>query len=162
MIATDGLPHPGPQVARTSPIPVQVYNFPGIANGLDLSLPLLQRLAGILNIVGVKLSCGNVGKGACLAASFPQTRFAVLGGLANTLLHGLAGSGASGVVTGLGNVAPRACVEVYALFVAGRMDEAREAQRRLSLAAEIELMGGIPGMRVGPGVVRAEMACGKG
>lgn len=137
-----------PQIADTSAIPIQIYNFPGIANGLDLSLPLIQSLAPHPNIVGVKLSCGNVGKGACLSASFPQSQFAVLGGLADTLLHGLLASGSSGAVTGLANIAPRACVKVYNLFKEGKIEEARKAQLALSLAGGIEVGGGIPGMRV--------------
>lgn len=137
------------EIADTAAVPIQIYNFPGIANGLDLSLPLLQSLAPHPNIVGVKLSCGNVGKGACLSASFPQSQFAVLGGLADTLLHGLLASGSSGAVTGLANIAPRACVKVFDLFKEGKIEEARKAQHALSLAGGIELGGGIPGMRYG-------------
>jgi len=137
------------EISSNAKIPIQIYNFPGIANGLDLSLPLLTRLATLPNIVGVKLSCGNVGKGACLSASFPQSEFAVLGGVADTLLHGLLGSGNSGVVTGLANIAPKACVEVFDLAKAGKVEQARKAQLAVSLAGRIELGGGIPGMRYG-------------
>ena len=31
-------------VANASPIPIVLYNFPGIANGIDLELDLIKRL----------------------------------------------------------------------------------------------------------------------
>lgn len=46
-----------------------LYNFPGICNGLDLDVPLIRKLAMHKNIVGIKLSCGSVGKAVSLAAA---------------------------------------------------------------------------------------------
>lgn len=57
------------QVADASPIPILLYNFPGISNGIDLDLALITKLAKHPNIVGIKLSCGNVGKAVSL---FPK------------------------------------------------------------------------------------------
>lgn len=71
-------------VANASPIPIVLYNFPGIANGIDLELDLIKRLAKHKNIVGVKLSCGSVSKAARLQAEFRPQDFGVYGGLADT------------------------------------------------------------------------------
>jgi 2-keto-3-deoxy-L-rhamnonate aldolase len=71
-------------VADASPIPIVLYNFPGIANGIDLELDLIKRLARHGNIVGVKLSCGSVSKAARLQAEFSPREFGVYGGLADT------------------------------------------------------------------------------
>ncbi|KAJ1302069.1 hypothetical protein OPQ81_000903 [Rhizoctonia solani] len=98
------------EVADASPIPILLYNYPGVgaSNGIDLELNLIAKLAKHPNIVGIKLSCGNLGKAARLAALYSQDEFAIFMGLAETLLHGLTGSGISGAITGLGNNAPKA------------------------------------------------------
>lgn len=49
-------------VADQSPLPVVIYNYPGVCQGLDLSIPLLVELSKHKNIVGVKGTDGNVGK----------------------------------------------------------------------------------------------------
>jgi 4-hydroxy-2-oxoglutarate aldolase len=64
------------------------------------------------------------------------------------MLHGLLLNGTLGAITGLANVTPKALVNIYTLFKAGKIREAREAQRAVSLAGELELKGGVPGMRV--------------
>lgn len=51
------------EVADKSKIPIVLYNFPGIANGIDLELDLIKKLAKHKNVVGIKLSCGSVAKG---------------------------------------------------------------------------------------------------
>ncbi|CUA71035.1 L-threo-3-deoxy-hexylosonate aldolase [Rhizoctonia solani] len=139
------------EVADASPIPILLYNFPGVgaSNGIDLELSLIAKLAKHPNIVGIKLSCGNLGKAARLAALYSQDEFAIFMGLAEMLLHGLAGSGISGAITGLANDAPKACVRVYELHVKGDLEGARQAQREVSKAGEIELKGGIHAMRYG-------------
>ncbi|CAE6399437.1 unnamed protein product [Rhizoctonia solani] len=139
------------EVADASPIPIILYNFPGVggSNGIDLDLSLIAKLAKHPNIVGIKLSCGNLGKAARLSALYSQDEFAIFMGLAETLLHGLTGSGISGAITGLANDAPKACVNVYDLYAKGDLEGAKKAQKELSAAAEIELGGGIPAMRYG-------------
>ncbi|CZT21454.1 related to dihydrodipicolinate synthase [Ramularia collo-cygni] len=44
------------EVAENSPLPLLLYNFPGVAAGLNLDSPMLDRLARHKNIVGVKVS----------------------------------------------------------------------------------------------------------
>ncbi|QRW23354.1 dihydrodipicolinate synthetase family protein [Rhizoctonia solani] len=127
------------EVADASPIPILLYNFPGVgaSNGIDLDLNLISKLAKHPNIVGIKLSCGNLGKAARLTALYSQDEFAIFMGLAETLLHGLAGSGIP------------ACVHVYDLYAKGDLEGAKQAQKELTAAAAIELGGGIPAMRYG-------------
>ncbi|KAG8729203.1 hypothetical protein FRC12_021187 [Ceratobasidium sp. 428] len=139
------------EVADASPIPILIYNFPGVgaANGIDLDVKLIAKLAKHPKIVGIKLSCGNMGKAARLAALYSQDEFAIYMGLAETILHGLAGSGISGAITGLANIAPRACVHVFELYQKGNLEQAREAQKAITLAGDIELKGGIHGIRYG-------------
>jgi len=76
-------------VARLSPVPVVIYNFPGVCNGVDLDSDLIADLAREhANIVGVKLTCGSVAKIVRLAAELPSDRFAVFGGQSDFLIGG--------------------------------------------------------------------------
>lgn len=53
-------------VADESPLPIVIYNYPGVCQGLDLSIKLLVELSKHKNIVGIKGTDGNVGKMANL------------------------------------------------------------------------------------------------
>lgn len=45
-------------VADKSPLPVVIYNFPGVCNGVDLDSELIAKIGQHPNVVGVKLTCG--------------------------------------------------------------------------------------------------------
>ena len=82
-------------VANASRLPILIYNFPAVCNGLDLDSETITALAQKhANIVGVKLTCGSVGKITRLAATFPQERFAVYGRQSDFLIGGLASGSA--------------------------------------------------------------------
>lgn len=66
----------------------------------------------------------------------------------NSMLHGIMMNGCLGSITGLANIIPKALVNVYDLYKAGKIEEAKAAQRKISLAGELELKAGVPGMRV--------------
>ena len=122
------------QVAERSPLPILIYNFPAVCNGLDLDSDIITEITQQHdNIVGVKLTCGSVAKIARLAAVFPPSRFAVFGGQADFLVGGLA-VGSSGCIAAFANVFPNAIARVFNLWSAGRQKEALALQRVLSLA----------------------------
>jgi dihydrodipicolinate synthase/N-acetylneuraminate lyase len=77
--------------------------------------------------VGVKLTCGNIGKITRLTADFNVNQFAVLGGASDYLIPSLIGGG-SGCVTGVSNIFPKSVVKLYALFQEGRLQEAIKFQ----------------------------------
>jgi 4-hydroxy-2-oxoglutarate aldolase len=56
-------------VADASPLPVLIYDFPSAASSLDLDSDQILLLSQHPNMVGVKLTCGNTGKLARVAAS---------------------------------------------------------------------------------------------
>ncbi|TDZ35033.1 putative 4-hydroxy-2-oxoglutarate aldolase [Colletotrichum spinosum] len=114
-------------VATASPVPVVIYNFPGVASGVDLDSDQLAALASHPNIVAVKLTCGNVGKLTRLTGRFAHEQFGVFGGSGDYLLPALQ-AGASGCVTGMGNIFPGSTSAVYDLWKAGRTDEAQRLQ----------------------------------
>ncbi|KAF9701164.1 hypothetical protein EKO04_000462 [Ascochyta lentis] len=122
-------------VASTSPLPLVIYNFPGVSNGIDLDSPTITSLALAHpgKIVGVKLTCGSVAKITRLSASLPASDFATFAGQADFLIGGLA-VGAAGCVTGFGNIFPKTVVRIYELYVAGNYEEALALHRKAALA----------------------------
>ncbi|KAH6668092.1 dihydrodipicolinate synthase, partial [Plectosphaerella plurivora] len=114
-------------VADASPIPIVVYNFPGVTAGVDLDSDQIAALAQHPNISAVKLTCGNVGKLTRLTSKFSHDQFGVFGGSSDYLLPTLQ-AGGSGCVTGMGNIFPGATAAVYDLWKAGRVEDAQRLQ----------------------------------
>ncbi|GAA6043980.1 hypothetical protein JCM8097_003419 [Rhodosporidiobolus ruineniae] len=99
------------EVAEASPIPIVLYNYPGVTGGIDMNSDLITEIAAAsTNIVGVKLTCGSVGKLTRLTTL--RADFAVLGGFVDFLAPSLL-AGAAGGITGTANVAPKACLKLY-------------------------------------------------
>jgi Dihydrodipicolinate synthetase family len=67
---------------------VILYNFPLITAGIDFDSDMILALAQHPNIVGIKLTCANVGKLHRVASTIPFSEFAVLSGKSDILLHG--------------------------------------------------------------------------
>ena len=133
-------------VADASPVPVLLYNFTSVT-GLNLAPDVVAGLAAHPNIVGLKDSNGDIGQVAGVVARVPPG-FAVLVGSASTL-HPAMVAGASGGIVAVANVAPEICVRLYDLVRAGRHDEARDLQRRLTPLANAVTVGyGIAGLKV--------------
>ncbi|KAK8167447.1 hypothetical protein BC567DRAFT_297442 [Phyllosticta citribraziliensis] len=120
-------------VASASPVPVVIYNFPGVTGGIDLNSDQLAALAEHPNIVGVKLTCGNVGKAVRLASKFTPDQFRVFGGASDYLVPTLE-AGGCGCVTGLANVFPRSTATIYDLWKKGDVEEAKRLQQVVSNA----------------------------
>ena len=144
-------------VAKQSPLPIVIYNFPTVCNGIDLDSTTIARLANAnRNIVGVKLTCGAVAKIIRLAATFPPERFAIYGGQADFLIGGLA-SGSAGTIAGFANVFPKTIVRIYDLYTQGKMKEASELHRRAALA-EQSCKSGIAAVKFAVGLRTARAA----
>lgn len=101
------------EVADRSPIPIVIYNFPGVVSGLDVNSGMLDRLGEHPNIVAVKLTCGGIAKVARVSAKFgafngqdDEGTFRALAGQSDWLVPALAAGGA-GCITGLANLYPR-------------------------------------------------------
>ncbi|KAL3467933.1 hypothetical protein BJX64DRAFT_298068 [Aspergillus heterothallicus] len=123
-------------VARESPLPIVIYNFPAVCNGIDLDSATIASLARRNpNIVGVKLTCGAVAKITRLAAEFSPDQFAVYGGQSDFLIGGLV-AGAAGTIAGFANVFPKTIVKIYDLYQSGKFVEAMELHKRAALAEQ--------------------------
>ena len=134
-------------VAEASPLPVLIYNFPGACSGLDLSSDTILELAQHPNICGVKLTCGNTGKLArVVGGTRGNTAFRTFGGSADFLLQTLA-VGGHGVIAGLANIAPKACVELQRLYTVGKHEQARELQYVVARGDWVAIKGGFPSVK---------------
>ncbi len=123
-------------VARASPLPIVIYNFPVVCNGVDLDSATIAGLARRNeNIVGVKLTCGSVAKITRLSAELPPERFATFGGQSDFLLGGLA-VGSAGCIAAFANVFPRVLTRIYTLYREGKHQEALELHRKAALAEQ--------------------------
>ncbi|KAJ4302911.1 hypothetical protein N0V90_001802 [Kalmusia sp. IMI 367209] len=123
-------------VAKQSQLPIVIYNFPGVCNGVDLDSAFITTMAQRhSNIVGVKLTCGSVAKITRLAAVLPKERFAVFGGQSDFILGGLA-SGSAGCIAAFANVFPRTISHIYSLYQQGKVDEALALHQKAALAEQ--------------------------
>lgn len=142
-------------VASASPIPILIYNYPGAVSGTDLDSDAVIKLASHPNIVGCKLTCGNTGKLNRIAAATHATTpseygsgFMCMGGSADFTLQMLVGGG-SGVVCGLGNVVPKACIEIFNLYESGDLVKAKKLQEVVARGDWAAITGGIVGTKSG-------------
>lgn len=124
-----------------------IYNFPTVTAGLDLDSDTLAVLAEHPNIVGTKLSCGNLGKLHRLTTRFPSTDFAVFAGRSDAFLHGL-NAGSAGAIAALVNILPKVHGRLYKCFREGKTEEAMILQGKLGHGDwAISKVGGIGGVK---------------
>ncbi|EZF69594.1 hypothetical protein H105_08041 [Trichophyton soudanense CBS 452.61] len=122
------------EVAESSPLPVVIYNFPGVCNGVDLDSEMITAIAqDNSNVVGVKLTCASVGKITRLATVLAADRFSIFGGQADFLIGGLS-VGSAGCIAAFANVFPKTISKVYELYKAGRVGEALKLHQKAALA----------------------------
>ncbi|KAG5635922.1 hypothetical protein H0H81_009663 [Sphagnurus paluster] len=135
------------EVADASPIPIMVYNFPVVTAGQDLDSDTIATLAEHPNIVGTKLSCGNIGKLHRLTTRFQQSEFAVYAGRTDVFTQGLL-SGSAGAIAALVNVLPKLHIKLYKMYQEGNLKGAMELQGKLGHADwAIGRIGGIGGVK---------------
>ena len=132
-------------VADACPAPVLLYNFTAVT-GVDLPVQAVARLAEHPNIVGIKESNSDVEKVAMLVRAVPET-FSVLAGSLPTFYPSLC-VGAAGGVLAAACVMPELCVRLLELVDAGRHEEARALQQRITpLARLVTSVHGVPALK---------------
>ena len=140
-------------VADASPIPILIYNYPAAVGGIDMDSDAIIQLAKHPNIAGCKLTCGNTGKLSRIAAvvdattpSEPGSGFMCLGGSADFTLPTLV-VGGSGVICGLANIAPKACIRIIHLYVTGQLKECKTLQAIVARGDWAAIAGGVVGTK---------------
>ncbi|KAL1850070.1 hypothetical protein Plec18167_005422 [Paecilomyces lecythidis] len=129
-------------IAAKAGLPVVIYNFPGVTNGVDIDSETITSIvrdsastnpSGISNVVGVKLTCASVGKITRLSGTFPPEQFSIFGGQSDFLLGGLS-VGSAGCIAAFANVFPKTISHIYSLYKQGKTAEALEIHRKAALA----------------------------
>ena len=145
-------------VARESKLPIVIYNFPGVCNGVDLDSELITAIQRMNpdKIVGVKLTCASVGKITRLASTFTPEEFSVFGGQSDFIIGGLS-VGSAGCIAAFANVFPKTISRIYALYKAGKVDEALELHRAAALA-ESPCKSGIASTKYAAAIFSAKAA----
>ena len=144
-------------VASKSALPIVIYNFPGVCNGVDLDSDLITRLAKRNpNIVGVKLTCGSVAKITRLAAALPANEFSTYGGQSDFLIGGLA-VGSAGCIAAFANVFPKSISRIFALYKEGKVEDALQLHQKAALA-ETPCKAGIASTKYAASVFAARKA----
>ena len=132
-------------VADASPVPVVLYNFTALT-GVTLAVDVVARLAEHPNIVGMKESGSDLTYVSALIDATPDD-FAVMAGSAPVFCPALL-MGAAGGVLAVASVATDLCTDLYDAVRAGRLDEARALQRRLTpIARLVTSAHGVPGLK---------------
>ncbi|KAK0480250.1 hypothetical protein IW261DRAFT_1593426 [Armillaria novae-zelandiae] len=135
------------EVADASPIPTMIYNFPVVTAGQDLDSDTIATLAAHPNIVGTKLSCGNIGKLQRLTSRFSPSEFAVFAGRTDFFLHSLI-SGSAGLIGASVNIVPKLHGKLLQLYQEGKIDEATALQAKMGHADwAVQKIGGIGGVK---------------
>ena len=110
------------------------YNFTALT-GVTLGVDVVARLAEHPNIIGMKESGSDLTYVSALIDTTPAD-FAILAGSAPVFCPALL-MGAAGGVLAVASVVPDVCTDLYDAVRAGRLDEARALQRRLTPIARL-------------------------
>ncbi len=133
-------------VADASPIPILLYNAPGYTGGVQITPKAAQKLAEHPNIIGMKDS-SPIGPDKYLVVLDRGADFIILAGTATILYPSLLLGAVGGIVT-LANALPKACCELYNLFIARQYDQAVDLHSRLArLNTATSGVHGVPGIK---------------
>ena len=122
-------------IGGASGLPIMIYNNPG-AYGVDVGPETLQLLVDVPTIVCVKEECGDVRRVTDLFNALGD-RFLVFCGLDDLILESIA-AGVTGWVSGMANVWPAECVELFDLCTRGEFEVARDLCRILTPAFHLD------------------------
>ena len=128
-------------IARSTDLPIIVYNVPGRTSS-NIEPETLLRLAEIPNIVAVKEASGNISQIGDLCTRASED-FAVLSGDDAVTLP-LIALGGRGVISVASNEAPRMMAEFTTACLEGRWQEARAWNRKLYPLMKINFVESSP------------------
>ncbi len=111
------------QIAAASDLPIMIYNNP-IAYGVDVTPEILKALADTPTILCVKEETGDIRRVTDIKVALGD-RFSVFCGVDDLIVESMA-LGVTGWVSGMTNVWPKECVEIFELCRAEKFSEARK------------------------------------
>lgn len=116
-------------VASASSLPIMIYNNP-IAYGVDVTVEVLRELVGTPEIVCIKEETGDIRRVTDMYIAFGE-RFSIFCGVDDLIVESSA-LGVTGWVSGMTNVWPDECVELFNLCTQNKYPEVRELYQILT------------------------------
>lgn len=116
-------------IASASSLPIMIYNNP-IAYGVDCTVEVLRELVDVPEIVCIKEETGDIRRVTDMYVAFGD-RFSIFCGVDDLIVESSA-LGVTGWVSGMTNVWPAECVELFNLCAQNRYPEARDLYRILT------------------------------
>ncbi|CAH6723722.1 putative L-threo-3-deoxy-hexylosonate aldolase [[Candida] jaroonii] len=135
-------------IADKSLLPIIIYNYPGVQNGIDLTFDSYITLSQHPNIVGCKLTHYNFPLYTLLGQSqqLKDNNFRVLAGVGQVFLPGLS-VGVEGCIDGLSNVFPKCMVQIWNLYSQGKLEEAQKLQALVTKVNEMTAVLNLLGLK---------------
>ncbi|MQX45020.1 dihydrodipicolinate synthase family protein [Sinorhizobium meliloti] len=116
-------------VAKASSLPIMIYNNP-ISYGVDVTVEVLRELVGTPEIVCIKEETGDIRRVTDMYIAFGE-RFSIFCGVDDLIVESSA-LGVTGWVSGMTNVWPAECVELFNLCAQNKYPEVRELYQILT------------------------------
>ncbi len=150
------------KIANSTKLPMMLYNNVGRTN-VDISPEIVEELAKIDNIVGIKDSSGDMTKMAEYIRRTEDKDFNVFCGR-DTMIYGCLCYGGAGSVAATANIIPHIVSGIYNAFQEGDLKKSRELQFKLAplrlafklssfpgvMKEALRLVGIDPGVSLGP------------
>ncbi len=131
-------------IAEKTDIPIVLYNIP-VCTGIELPWTVVEDLADIDNIVGIKDSSGDYKYFSALLEKVSD-KISVLIGWDENVLGALAG-GAAGCILGSANIIPKIWLEIYDHIKNNRLPEAQTLQKKVQKIARMLINSGALGAK---------------
>ncbi|MBT3342454.1 MAG: 4-hydroxy-tetrahydrodipicolinate synthase [Gemmatimonadetes bacterium] len=128
-------------IAAAVDLPVLLYTNPD-RTGNDLSPALVERMAEIDNIAGIKDSSGNLSQAIEYLRRTPDDFHLLMG--RDTLIYAALQHGASGAIAASANLAPELAVAIYERWLEGDMQGALAQQLKLVPLRQAFSLGTFP------------------
>lgn len=141
----EGIYHWFKLVADASPLPVLIYLYPGVTNGIVIQEKTFEKLAQHPNIVGSKFTHGDLTLFIKVQQNpiIQKSAFSVFPGFANLLLPAFS-VGSVGLIDGLGNAFPKTIAKLLEYGINQDFGpEARELQYKVTKAEQVAVDGGV-------------------
>lgn len=117
-------------VADKLPLPIIIYNYPGVSNNVDIKTETFEKLLLHPKIVGVKLTHFNLDKYTLLTGNTKLNKinnFRSFTGLGQVLVPSLS-IGAFGAIDGLSGIFPKCMLKIFSLYKDKQYEKAAELQ----------------------------------
>lgn len=117
-------------VAEKLPLPIIIYNYPGVSNNVDIKIETFDKLLLHPKIVGVKLTHFNLDKYTLLTGNTELNKinnFRSFTGLGQVLVPSLS-IGAFGAIDGLSGIFPKCMLKILSLYKGKEYEKATELQ----------------------------------